>query len=209
MTNKTARLDMIERLIDVPLAVTILVFIAPLLLVVAILIRLQDGGPALFGQMRIGRDGQLFRCLKFRSMVVDSEARLRAHLDRDPGARAEWELNHKLRDDPRTTPLGNFLRRSSLDELPQLFNVLRGDMSLVGPRPIVPAEAVRYGHYIEAYRRQRPGITGLWQISGRSDVSYRRRVALDVYYSRARCPTLYVKILLATAPAVLARRGAH
>jgi exopolysaccharide production protein ExoY len=201
--------DRIERLIDVPLCAAVLIFVAPLMLLIAFLIWSQDRGPVLFGHTRVGRDGRLFKCLKFRSMVVDSDARLQALLAADPAARTQWERDYKLLDDPRITPVGGFLRRSSLDELPQLINVLRGEMSLVGPRPIVPAEICRYRRYFSVYCQQRPGITGLWQVSGRNDVSYRRRVALDVYYARARCPTLYLKILLATAPAVLARRGAR
>ena len=127
----------------------------------------------------------------------------------DPIARLEWEKDHKLRNDPRITRLGSFLRKSSLDELPQLFNVLRGEMSLVGPRPIVDAEVVRYGRYFADYCSVRPGITGLWQISGRNDVSYRRRVALDVAFARARSRSLYVRILAGTVPSVLVRRGSY
>jgi lipopolysaccharide/colanic/teichoic acid biosynthesis glycosyltransferase len=208
-TDAAQHQDRIERVIDIALCVPILIFVAPLMIVIAVLIHLQDGGPVMFGHTRIGRDGRLFKCLKFRSMVVDSEARLQALLACDPIARAEWERDFKLGDDPRVTPLGNFLRRSSLDELPQIINVLRGEMSLVGPRPIVPSEVARYGRYFSDYCAQRPGITGLWQISGRNDVSYRRRIALDVRYARTRCLTLYLKILLATAPAVLTRKGAR
>jgi len=193
----------------VPICLALLVFFAPAMLIVALLVKLQDGGPILFGHTRIGRDGESFKCLKFRSMLVDAEARLQALLQSDPQARIEWERDHKLRDDPRITALGDFLRRSSLDELPQLFNVLRGEMSLVGPRPIVQGERHRYGHYFNLYCQVRPGITGLWQVSGRSDVSYRRRVALDVAYARTRSLGLYFRILAATGPAVLARRGAH
>ncbi len=151
--------------------------------------------------------GRLFRCCKFRTMAIDAEERLTELLDRDPEARAEWARNHKLRNDPRITSLGGFLRRSSLDELPQFFNVLKGDMSLVGPRPIVLAEVGFYGRYFNDYCRVRPGITGLWQISGRSLVSYRRRVALDVTYVRSHCAMLYMKILARTVPAVLRGYG--
>ena len=201
--------DLIERCIEIPVCLIALIFFGPVMLLVALLIKLQDGGPILFGHTRIGLGGRSFKCLKFRSMVVDAETRLQALLQSDPEARVEWERDHKLRLDPRVTGLGDFLRRSSLDELPQLFNVLRGEMSLVGPRPIVQSERARYGHYFNLYCQVRPGITGLWQVSGRSDVSYRRRVALDVAYARARNLGLYCRILAATAPAVLARRGAH
>ena len=141
-------------------------------------------------------------------MRTDADERLHHLLASDPQARIEWARDHKLRQDPRITPLGVFLRRSSLDELPQFLNVLRGEMSLVGPRPIVEAEIPRYGRYFVHYCANKPGITGLWQISGRNDVGYRRRVAMDVIYARRRSIGLYLWILLATAPAVLLRRGA-
>ena len=164
--------------------------------------------PALFSHGRLGEGGRRFKCLKFRSMRTDADERLHQLLASDPQARIEWARDHKLRQDPRITPLGVFLRRSSLDELPQFLNVLRGEMSLVGPRPIVEAEIPRYGHYFGHYCANKPGITGLWQISGRNDVGYRRRVAMDVIYARRRSLGLYLWILLATAPAVLLRRGA-
>ncbi|MDP1987683.1 sugar transferase, partial [Phenylobacterium sp.] len=150
------------RFLDVVIALAVLLFIAPLMLVIAGLIKLQDGGPALFRQARIGQGGEAFYCLKFRTMVTDAEVRLNALLARDPEARREWELDHKLRKDPRITALGAFLRKSSLDELPQLFNVQKGEMSLVGPRPIVTAEIPRYGRWFAHYCAVRPGVTGLW-----------------------------------------------
>ena len=196
------------RVLDVVLSLAALLFLAPLFLLIAAGVRLQDGGSAMFVHSRIGLGGQRFKCLKFRSMHPDSDARLHQLLASDPQARIEWARDHKLRRDPRITPLGGFLRRSSLDELPQFLNVLRGEMSLVGPRPIVEAEIERYGRYFACYCANKPGITGLWQISGRNDVSYRRRVAMDVIYARRRTVALYIRILLATAPAVLLRRGA-
>ena len=196
------------RVLDVALSLAALLFLAPLFLVIAAGVRLQDGGPAMFVHSRIGLGGQRFKCLKFRSMHPDSDARLHQLLASDPQARIEWARDHKLRRDPRITPLGGFLRRSSLDELPQFLNVLRGEMSLVGPRPIVEAEIERYGRYFAWYCASKPGITGLWQISGRNDVGYRRRVAMDVVYARRRTVGLYLRILLATAPAVVLRRGA-
>ncbi|HEY2660046.1 MAG TPA: sugar transferase [Caulobacteraceae bacterium] len=208
-TDRTRGLDLIERAIEIPICIVMLVFFAPLMIFAALAVKIQDGGPALFGHTRIGRGGRTFKCLKFRSMVVDAEARLQAVLKSDSEARAEWERDHKLRRDPRVTVLGEFLRRSSIDELPQLLNVLRGDMSLVGPRPITQGEAVRYRRYFKIYCQVRPGITGLWQVSGRNEVSYRRRVALDVTYAKVRNMRLYFGILFATGPAVLARRGAH
>lgn len=197
------------RSIDLALASMLLLFLAPLLVMLAIVVWAQDGGPVVFGHGRIGRSGRSFQCLKFRSMVVDAADRLNAHLAANPAAMAEWTLNHKLRDDPRITPLGRFLRASSLDELPQLFNVLRGDMSLVGPRPIVADEIAKYGRYFRHYCDVKPGLTGLWQVSGRNDVSYRRRVALDVAFIRRPSVRAYGAILVMTVPAVLKRTGVY
>jgi exopolysaccharide production protein ExoY len=197
------------RLFDIIIALLALLFTAPLFLAVATVVTLSDGGPALFGHQRIGVGGRGFRCLKFRSMVQDADNRLAECLARDPGARAEWARDHKLRKDPRITPLGDFLRRSSLDELPQLINVLRGEMSIVGPRPIVSAEIPKYGARFSAYCRVRPGITGLWQVSGRNDTSYRRRVAMDTIYARNKRLSWDLKIVLLTVPAVLLARGSY
>ena len=197
-----------RRALDIMIAAAVIVLLAPLLVLVAVMVWAQDGGPALFAHERIGQDGKRFKCLKFRSMRTDADERLHHLLASDPQARIEWARDHKLRQDPRITPLGVFLRRSSLDELPQFLNVLRGEMSLVGPRPIVEAEIPRYGRYFVHYCANKPGITGLWQISGRNDVGYRRRVAMDVIYARRRSIGLYLWILLATAPAELLRRGA-
>jgi exopolysaccharide production protein ExoY len=197
------------RVMDVVAAVAAIVFTAPLLLVIALLIWIGDGGPVVFSQQRIGYGGRRFSCFKFRTMVVDAEERLNAVLEADPASRREWLADHKLRADPRITRLGGFLRRSSLDELPQLFNILGGEMSLVGPRPIVAAEICRYGRHFRSYCSVRPGLTGLWQISGRNDVCYRQRVAYDVLYARRRTTLLNLAIIAKTAPAVLARRGCY
>jgi lipopolysaccharide/colanic/teichoic acid biosynthesis glycosyltransferase len=198
-----------ERALEMLICLVALLFLSPLFVTLALLIKLQDGGPVLFRHSRVGANGQFFDCLKFRSMAADAERRLVALLQTDPQARAEWKRDHKLKHDPRITPLGRFLRKSSLDELPQILNVLRGEMSLVGPRPIVAAEIRRYGHYFRFYCSVRPGITGLWQISGRSAVDYRRRVAMDVLYVRRKSWALDMKILFGTVPAVLLRRGAY
>ena len=195
--------------VDFAVAFLALVFIAPLMLLVAAAVFLQDGGPVIFAHRRLGRNGESFKCLKFRSMAIDAEARLQALLREDPEARAEWAKDHKLRNDPRVTKLGQFLRRSSLDELPQLFNVLRGEMSLVGPRPIVDAEVVKYGRRFRHYCSVKPGITGLWQVSGRNDVSYRQRVAMDCVYARSKTLTLDLYVLVMTIPAVLSRKGCY
>jgi exopolysaccharide production protein ExoY len=203
------RLNAATRVIDVILSAAAIVFMAPAFLVIAVMIWLDDHGPVLFHHERIGLGGRTFKCLKFRSMSVDAEARLESLLATNPMARAEWEREHKLRDDPRITSIGAFLRKSSLDELPQFLNILRGDMSLVGPRPIVDAEVARYGKHFRHYCAVRPGLTGLWQVSGRNDVSYRDRVVMDVAYVRSKCVTLDLEILFKTVPAVLLRRGSY
>jgi exopolysaccharide production protein ExoY len=197
------------RCLDLVISIAALLFLLPFALGISILIKSHDGGPILFGHIRVGKGGRTFRCWKFRSMVIDAEQRLADLLARDPAARSEWEADHKLRRDPRVTMLGRFLRKSSVDELPQLINVLRGEMSLVGPRPVVADEARRYGRYYRDYCSVLPGITGLWQVTGRNDVSYRRRVALDVIYVRSQSVTLYLKILILTLPIVFGRRGVY
>ncbi|MEJ2459125.1 MAG: sugar transferase [Novosphingobium sp.] len=198
-----------SRVFDFILSLAALLLFLPLILILTVLVFVTDPGPVIFAHRRIGNGGKHFYCLKFRSMAVDAEQRLAHLLATDENARIEWARDHKLRDDPRVTPLGAFLRKTSLDELPQLFNVLRGEMSLVGPRPIVDAERTRYGRYLADYCRVRPGITGLWQVSGRNDVSYRRRVALDVVYSRSRSLAFDAKILAYTIPSVLFARGSY
>ncbi|MBX9701515.1 MAG: sugar transferase [Acetobacteraceae bacterium] len=199
----------LKRAMDVLGAALVLLACAPAFLLIALLVR-RDGGPVFYAHPRVGRGGRLFGCLKFRSMVVDSDRRLAALLASDPAARAEWDATRKLKRDPRVTGIGRVLRATSLDELPQLLNVLRGEMSLVGPRPVTQAELEQhYGAAAAHYASVRPGITGPWQISGRNDVSYASRVALDVGYATA--PSLWtdIRILLRTPIAVLARRGAY
>ncbi|MGG5888271.1 sugar transferase [Falsiroseomonas sp. HC035] len=201
--------EIAKRALDILGAGTLLLLCLPVFLVLAALVRM-DGGPAFYAHERVGRGGRLFGCLKFRSMVADADRRLAALLDRDPQARAEWEATRKLKADPRITALGRFLRASSLDELPQILNVLAGQMSLVGPRPVQAGElAVFYGPAAQHYMAVRPGITGPWQVSGRNDTSYAQRVALDVAYARQPSLMNDVKILLRTPMAVLARRGAY
>ncbi len=197
------------RLLDLTIGIVAVVVFGPLLIALAILIYVSNPGPIFFVQQRIGFNGKSFACFKFRTMVVDAQERLARLLEEDPAARLEWERDHKLRNDPRITPLGRFLRKSSFDELPQFFNLINGTMSAVGPRPIVVAEITRYGRWFGDYCRVKPGITGLWQVSGRSDTTYRRRVALDVAYSRHRSIGLNLKIMLMTIPAVLAARGSR
>jgi exopolysaccharide production protein ExoY len=197
-----------KRTLDVVLSGLALVFLFPLLAVVALCIRFTDPGPVLFAQERIGARGRRFKCYKFRSMVVDAQERLKAHLDANPEAAKEWARDHKLQNDPRITGIGRFLRKTSLDELPQLVNILRGDMSIVGPRPIVEDEISKYGAAFSAYAAVRPGLTGAWQVGGRSDTSYDLRVQLDVDYVERWSLGRDIKIVLLTVPAVLLNRGA-
>lgn len=198
-----------KRILDIIIASVALIFVLPLLLIVALFIRLQDGGPALYAQKRYGREGKTFRCFKLRSMVMDSDKRLQEILASDPAAREEWDRTQKLTNDPRITPLGQFIRKTSIDELPQLINVLRGEMSLVGPRPIVENEITKYGEYYRDYCAVRPGLTGLWQVEGRSDTTYEERVQLDAKYARTHNLTGDIVIMLRTVPAVLFSRGAR
>lgn len=198
-----------QRVFDIIVAAVALFLLLPILLIIVVMIWLQDGGPVLFKQVRIGQGGRPFTCMKLRTMVIDAKPRLEALLAADVQARAEWARDQKLRNDPRVTLLGRALRETSLDELPQLINVLRGDMSIVGPRPIVDAEIVRYGKSFRHYCAVRPGITGLWQVSGRNDVSYSRRVALDVLYVRSQSLRRDCEILLMTVPAVFLREGSY
>jgi Undecaprenyl-phosphate galactose phosphotransferase WbaP len=198
----------LKRAMDLAGATALLVLLAPVFLALFFLVRL-DGGKAFYAHKRIGRGGAAFGCLKFRSMVMDSQARLDALLASDPAARAEWDATRKLRNDPRITAVGRFLRKTSLDELPQLLNVLRGEMSLVGPRPVTQSELEQYyGAAATHYASVRPGITGLWQVSGRSDTSYNQRVQLDVAYVSQPSVWKDIKILLRTPVAVLSSRGA-
>lgn len=189
------------------IAATVLIGASPLMLAIAWLIR-RDGGPATFAHYRVGCGGRLFRCMKFRTMRADAERVLHDLLERDPALRAEWQRDHKLANDPRVTALGKWLRRSSLDELPQLLNVLRGEMALVGPRPITVVELRRYGPARWHYLSVLPGITGLWQVSGRNSISYERRVQLDELYVKSRSLWLDFKILIKTVLVVLTRDGA-
>ncbi|MDO9315475.1 MAG: sugar transferase [Burkholderiaceae bacterium] len=190
-------------------ALLLLCLFAPLMLVIALLIAHRDGMPIFFGHYRVGVTGKLFRCLKFRTMYRDSSQMLADLLRDDPAARAEWARDHKLGNDPRITPVGNFLRRTSLDELPQLINVVRGEMMLVGPRPITVGELCRYGRVRWDYLSVLPGMTGLWQVSGRSETTYEERVALDLQYVEKRSVWMDVMILLKTVKVVLVRDGSR
>lgn len=199
-----------KRALDVLGAIVLAVVFSPLILAVVILALIRrEPGSIMYKHRRIGQDGHAFECLKFRTMVPNADRVLRELLERDPAIKAEWVRDHKLRCDPRVTRLGRFLRRTSLDELPQLWNVVRGEMSLVGPRPVVREELLRYGRNARAYLSAKPGITGLWQVKGRNDTDYRRRVVLDTYYVRNRNLLLDLYILFKTTRVVLGGSGAY
>ena len=194
---------LLKRIMDVVIAGTALVLAVPVMIIVGVLIKITAGGPAIFSHSRVGFGGRPFNCYKFRSMVANSDQVLKSYLDANPDARKEWEETHKIRRDPRVTFLGRLLRKSSLDELPQLINILRGDMSCVGPRPIVRDELRRYGDHQGEYLAARPGLTGLWQVSGRSSLDYDNRVALDSQYVRNWSIWLDLAIVFRTFFAVM------
>ncbi|MBI1417900.1 MAG: sugar transferase [Limimaricola sp.] len=195
-----------KRIFDIAFALALVPVVVPVVSVVWLVAR-KDGGPGFFGHKRVGKDGKEFICWKLRTMVPDAEEVLKDLLAADPGAAKEWAETHKLRKDPRITRIGRALRKSSLDELPQLWNVLRGDMSFVGPRPVPRDELRKYGAAIPAYCSLRPGITGLWQVSGRNDVSYDDRVAMDVGYASRSNFLLDLWIIIGTVGAVFRRTG--
>ena len=197
-----------KRVLDVVGAVVLAAVFSPLILSIAVLMH-RKGGSVIYKHRRIGRNGNAFECLKFRTMVPNADQVLRELLESDPAIKAEWVRDHKLRCDPRVTRIGRFLRRTSLDELPQLWNVMRGEMSLVGPRPVVREELLRYGRNVRAYLSAKPGITGLWQVKGRNDTDYRRRVVLDTYYVKNQNLLLDLYILFKTTRVVLGGSGAY
>jgi Undecaprenyl-phosphate galactose phosphotransferase WbaP len=199
---------LIKRIFDTTTALLLLILLSPLMLTIAYLIR-RDGGPALFAHPRIGKKSRVFRCYKFRTMVVDAEKQLEKLLQQRPELRQQWMAERKLQSDPRVNALGHFLRRTSLDELPQLLNVVRGEMSLVGPRPVVRTELRRFGSDVGYYLLVRPGMTGLWQISGRSDIDYDKRVYLDAWYVKNWSFWYDLIILLKTIKVVVKREGAY
>jgi len=199
----------LKRAMDVVLGMLGAIVALPLAAIIAAAIWLESGGPILFRQTRVGRAGRLFQILKFRTMVVDGDEVLAQYLATDALARLEWRTARKLRRDPRITRVGRFLRRTSLDELPQLINVLRGEMSLAGPRPIVENEIARYGAAFPFYALVTPGLTGLWQVSGRNDTSYRTRIELDIAYVRNWSVWRDLAIFLKTIRVVLVGKGAY
>jgi Undecaprenyl-phosphate galactose phosphotransferase WbaP len=198
---------LIKRVFDTVVAVLLLVLLSPVMLIISAMVR-QDGGPALFAHPRVGKRGRTFNCYKFRTMVVDAEQQLEQLLQQSPDLRVQWESERKLRQDPRVSRLGRFLRESSLDELPQLINVIKGEMSLVGPRPVVREELSRYAEDVGYYLMVRPGMTGLWQVSGRSDLDYDARVYLDTWYVKNWSLWYDQIILFKTVVVVFKRVGA-
>lgn len=203
-----SEVDFFKRMFDIVVAATALVALSPVILLFALLVRLQDGGASIFAQSRRGYKGEIFKCYKLRTMSLDANVRLEMLLRDDPALRSEWLATQKLQNDPRITKLGKFLRKSSIDELPQLWNVLLGEMSIVGPRPIVDGEIKKYGDDFRYFTSVRPGLTGLWQVEGRTDTTYEERVAMDVKYAQTRTFWNDIWIVLKTIPAVLLSRGA-
>jgi len=199
-----------KRCFDLVLVVTILIMVFPLLLIVALLIFVADPGPVIYKHRRIGQNGRAFGCFKFRTMVVDADAVLTDILQNQPDLKEEWDRSRKLTQDPRIIrKIGRYLRKSSLDELPQLFNILIGDMSFTGPRPVTEQEVALYGDDASWYLKVRPGLTGLWQVQGRSNTTFKERVAMDVHYVRTRSFLTDLWIILQTPAAVLRGRGAY
>lgn len=199
----------IKRGFDVVGAASGILLLSPLFLMLAMLVKFSDGGRVFYGHRRIGRNGNVFHCLKFRTMVVNGDEVLAAHFAKNPQSREEWLATRKLQDDPRVTRVGAVLRKLSLDELPQMFNILRGDMSIVGPRPVVKDELELYGPAADYYLKSRPGLTGLWQVSGRNDVSYGTRIAFDRHYVENWSFIFDLKIIAKTVPAVFSSRGSY
>ena len=198
-----------KRIFDLAATVVGGLLILPILLILAVLVGVDNKGRIIFAHRRVGRKGKLFPCYKFQSMVPNAQERLEEYLAKNPEARKEWEESFKLTNDPRVTKLGAFLRKTSLDELPQLWNVLMGDMSLVGPRPIVTKEIERYGDYIREYYMVPPGITGMWQVNGRSDTTYEERVAMDTWYVRNWSVWIDLVYLFKTVKTVFTGKGAY
>jgi Undecaprenyl-phosphate galactose phosphotransferase WbaP len=199
----------IKRFMDLSIIILGGILILPLLLLIALAVKLSSPGPVLYGHTRVGLNGSHFTTYKFRTMVVDAEERLKALLETDSAVRAQWEANHKLKDDPRITGIGKILRRLSFDEFPQLINILKGEMSLVGPRPIVDDEIEKYGEDFTHIFSVKPGLTGLWQVSGRSDTDYASRVSFDTYYHQSWSVWLDLWVLYKTFGVVIKGRGAY
>ena len=195
-----------KRVLDVMISIALIPLVLPIIALLWVLVR-RDGGPGFFGHERVGKGGETFTCWKLRTMRPDAAEALVRHLADDPSAKAEWDLNRKLEKDPRVTGLGVFLRQTSLDELPQILNVLKGEMSLVGPRPVPREELEKYADRASIYLAQRPGITGLWQVFGRTNTTYQQRVDLDAKYYQTSSLGLDISLIARTVVAVLHRTG--
>ncbi len=200
---------LMKRGFDLAVTGVVALLLSPVILALCLATRLSSKGPVFYGQRRVGKDGRFFNVWKFRSMIVDADSVLQTHLANNPALREEWQRDHKLKADPRITSIGRLLRKTSLDELPQLWNILCGDMSLVGPRPIVASEVEKYGVDFEQYRQVKPGMTGLWQISGRNNTTYELRIRMDGYYVRNWSLSLDAYILLRTLKTILLSEGAY
>ncbi|WLS05854.1 sugar transferase [Shinella oryzae] len=198
-----------KRSFDILVALAALILLSPIFLLIMALVKYTDGGSIFYGHRRIGYNGTTFRCLKFRTMAENGDALLQQYFEENPEALEEWRTTRKLQDDPRVTVLGTVLRKLSLDELPQLINILKGEMSIVGPRPVVEDELELYEASAVYYLRSRPGLTGLWQVSGRNDVSYAARIAFDTHYVRNWSLTRDLVIVVRTIPAVCLSRGSY
>jgi len=206
LAKRTSRF--LKRTFDIVGALSIITMLMPALAFLIFMVA-RDGGNPIYGHERVGRNGRKFKCLKFRSMVVNSKEVLEEVLRTDPVARAEWDKDFKLKNDPRITRIGHFIRKTSLDELPQLWNVVRGEMSLVGPRPVIEDELERYAGDVDYYFMAKPGMTGLWQVSGRNDVDYETRVYFDSWYVKNWSLWNDIAILFKTIGVVLKRDGAY
>lgn len=198
-----------KRSFDMASAALALLIFSPIFLLIAALVKFSDPGPIFYGHRRVGHNGRYFHCLKFRTMAMNGDEMLRQYLAANPEAAEEWRATRKLKNDPRVTAVGAVLRKLSLDELPQLLNIIRGEMSVVGPRPVVDEELSYYESDAAYYLSTRPGLTGLWQISGRNDVSYKTRVAFDTQYVQNWSMRQDVFIIVKTIPAVCLSRGSY
>lgn len=206
MSNK---LDtFVKMFFDYTLTAVGTVAISPLLFYIAYRIKQDSPGDAIYDGERIGKDGKLFKCYKFRSMYTNGDEILEKYLEENPDKKVEWETFHKLEDDPRVTPIGNFIRRTSIDELPQIFNVLKGEMSLIGPRPYMPREQEDMGEYYKDIIKVKPGISGYWQVHGRSNVTFESRLLMDKWYVHNRHLVMDIRLLWKTIGVVLDRKGA-
>jgi len=199
-----------KRLFDIVFSVFAIIITLPITIPIAIIIKLTDGGSIIYGHERVGKDGKKFKVLKFRSMYMDADKKLKEILENDPQAKEEWEKTFKLKNDPRITPIGKFLRKTSLDELPQFINVLKGEMSVVGPRPVVEEELKKYyKDKAELYKSVKPGVTGYWQVEGRSYTEYEERIKMDEYYIKNRSFLMDLKIILKTIKVMITGKGAY